>query len=980
MRSGWRIILTLTVLFFACGFACAQDYPMMHYTMEEGLPSNTVYSVYRDSKGFLWFATDKGVARYNGIKFELFTTFDGLPDNEVFLFQEDYEGRLWFGTYNGDLGFYQDGVFHNKTTDTFLNLKTRVSHIFGMYLNTDGSVNIRFVHSSFFLNIKHDKCTIYDTQPIVGKENLHTFFLGIKIAPDQFKLIGIGRNLIFDTAYRIISESKNQLAAPLTSFRSQNLHYLVDSSFVYADNLSRLRRLPPGFYERNTIHSYYTDGINYFYSTAAGLYINDTIRILQDCNVTSMTQDVSGNYWLSTLNNGVYCLKKEFLNTRVYKNVYDGTVKYCYEDRASRFFVLQNNSLYSFKNGSARLLFDYPKFWKKEYKYPGDAGYSILKTGGVYDYFSIYNDNYLHLHDIEGSNKTIVSYNGLFKYILMPKTLIAAKKELFIKSIVDVVVEDNPLRNDENIRRRYYSPDSTDRSRIFGITLDENEHLLFSTIRSVYMIKDGKCSVQKQFGNLAFKTMAVFGSYLLGITHNNNFVICNNFSDRIAIDSVKPQNCVWFRFFRLDSCHILISTNNLYRILTLYPSDNVPKYSISTIENPFIPLDAEGISSDGINCHFYKNHSITSIDIAKLLIRPEPPELHFTFLKTVSNNQYRITREVELSYEASRHIFVSFATRSFSGRAVVYEYSIVKGKDETAKWRELKLEGFSIENARFGNYIVKVRARTISSQWSEPISFRLHIQRPYWATWWFILACVLLAGGLTYFAIRLRIRYVLGANRKKHEAEMKFVKSEYKALNALMNPHFIFNTLNNVQSLFNANDKLAANEYLHIFSDLIRQNMYNVSKELIPLNRELNLVRNYLLLEKLRFEEKLDFKVNTDEHIDLSEFMIPPLLIQPLVENSIKHGLLPKKGGTVIVNVFEKEGNLVVEVKDNGIGLKKKDENAAVFHESFGIDNIRKRIEQLSLMQGKKISFGITDINDSDGNHLWTIATITMPL
>jgi two-component sensor histidine kinase len=352
--------------------------------------------------------------------------------------------------------------------------------------------------------------------------------------------------------------------------------------------------------------------------------------------------------------------------------------------------------------------------------------------------------------------------------------------------------------------------------------------------------------------------------------------------------------------------------------------------------------------------------------------------LYFTFLKSLGNKQYRISDDVEVNYEESRNIFISFITRSFSGKVVVYEYSVSKGGSDN--WRELKSEGFNMENARYGDYVVKVRARTISSLRSDPISFRLHILRPYWASWWFILICALAVGGLTYFVIRLRIRYALRANMKKHEAEMKFVKSEYKALNALMNPHFIFNTLNNVQSLFNANDKRAANEYLHIFSDLIRQNMYNVSKELISLNRELDLVNNYLILEKLRFEEKLEFTLNIDEHIDLSEIMIPPLLIQPLVENSIKHGLLPMKGGTIILNVFEKDGNLVIEVKDNGIGLKKKDEKSAVFHESFGMDNIKKRIEQLSLMQDKKIAFSITDINDSDGNHLWTVATITMPI
>jgi LytS/YehU family sensor histidine kinase len=221
---------------------------------------------------------------------------------------------------------------------------------------------------------------------------------------------------------------------------------------------------------------------------------------------------------------------------------------------------------------------------------------------------------------------------------------------------------------------------------------------------------------------------------------------------------------------------------------------------------------------------------------------------------------------------------------------------------------------------------------------------------------------------------------VVRKNKKKHEQEMKFVKSEYKALNALMNPHFIFNTLNNVQGLFNANDKMAANEYLRIFADLIRQNMHNVSKEIIPLQREIALVMNYLMLEKLRFEDKLNYVINVDDGIDTSEFMVPPLLIQPLVENSIKHGILPMKErvGTVVISISEQANMLCIEVKDNGVGMNHTKKESGIMHESFGIENIKKRIEQLSIIQGKEITFDIREINDKSGIHLWTISTIRM--
>src|SRR5437016_2824434 len=98
-----RLLAAALSCFLICcctALSYCQDFPVQHFTIEDGLPSNNVYYIYKDSKGYLWIATDKGIARYNGIKFETFTTFNGLPDNEVFFFKEDYQGRLWLGTYN----------------------------------------------------------------------------------------------------------------------------------------------------------------------------------------------------------------------------------------------------------------------------------------------------------------------------------------------------------------------------------------------------------------------------------------------------------------------------------------------------------------------------------------------------------------------------------------------------------------------------------------------------------------------------------------------------------------------------------------------------------------------------------------------------------------------------------------------------------------------------------------------------------------
>ncbi len=157
--------------------------------------------------------------------------------------------------------------------------------------------------------------------------------------------------------------------------------------------------------------------------------------------------------------------------------------------------------------------------------------------------------------------------------------------------------------------------------------------------------------------------------------------------------------------------------------------------------------------------------------------------------------------------------------------------------------------------------------------------------------------------------------------------------------------------------------------------------MHNVSKEQIPLQNEIELVANYLMLEKLRFKDKLNYSINIDEKTDIADVLIPPLLVQPLVENSIKHGLLPRKANDnfICVDIYELNGMLVIAVKDNGIGIGASKANSEKSHESFGLENIRKRIEQLSIIQNRKFSLTFTEEKDEAGI-AWTIATILVPI
>jgi LytS/YehU family sensor histidine kinase len=185
--------------------------------------------------------------------------------------------------------------------------------------------------------------------------------------------------------------------------------------------------------------------------------------------------------------------------------------------------------------------------------------------------------------------------------------------------------------------------------------------------------------------------------------------------------------------------------------------------------------------------------------------------------------------------------------------------------------------------------------------------------------------------------------------------------------------------MNSVQWLINSDEKLSASEYLHTFSDLVRQNMQNVSDEIVSLQKELMLVENYLKLEKLRFKDFLTYKISIEESIEAEEIMIPPLLIQPLVENAIKHGLFPRQSieNYVHINIYEQYDLLRIEVHDNGVGMQHATSRETVYR-PVGLDNIRKRLEQLASIHAAIISFEISEIVDAEGKIEGTLATITI--
>jgi len=229
-----------------------------------------------------------------------------------------------------------------------------------------------------------------------------------------------------------------------------------------------------------------------------------------------------------------------------------------------------------------------------------------------------------------------------------------------------------------------------------------------------------------------------------------------------------------------------------------------------------------------------------------------------------------------------------------------------------------------------GKYTFHVKARAGNSAWSKPVSFSFTIRQPFWETWWFRSIIVLFASTIIISVFRYRIQQV------KTQAALKITlqQLETKALKAQMNPHFIYNALNSIQSLIINDQSEMAGNYISKFARLLRQILENADNNVISLDKELYSLQLYISLEKLRLNFDLRYNEEVDETISAEQERIPPLILQPFVENALWHGL-SKKAGEKILNlkIVALDEWIICEIFDNGIGRKKATEQYHIFPE-----------------------------------------------
>lgn len=281
----------------------------------------------------------------------------------------------------------------------------------------------------------------------------------------------------------------------------------------------------------------------------------------------------------------------------------------------------------------------------------------------------------------------------------------------------------------------------------------------------------------------------------------------------------------------------------------------------------------------------------------------------------------------------------------------------------------------SFTNVPPGTYFFTIIASNNDGIWNNTgTTLCIIIRPPFWKTWWFYAILILISLLIvylifTYYIFRIKTKHDL--EKKMLTIEKEYIDAQQKALRYQMNPHFIFNSLNSIQNFILQKNEETAHIYLTNFSSLIRKILENSKHETISLDEEIETIRLYLELESLRFSDKFEYQIIISKDIKSANLSIPPMLIQPYLENAIWHGLIPKEGHGKIMIEFKlhTRHTLLISITDNGIGREKSAEISArrKQHKPTGMRNIEERLELMNRLNKTNMRVVIKDLKDENG-------------
>ncbi len=989
-----KFVATL-ILFFVTKIDYGQTSQFQKFSVEEGLPQSQIYAILSDHNHRLWLGTKGGgVCSFDGENFKVFNQNNGIADDKIFALFQDNKQVIWVGTGRGvftydGLQFQKESIIEGRScvVSAFVqdnNGRIWVATNIGLFYQNNGSWS-SFSEENDILHIDVS-CLHLDEKGILyagNDDGLYTiqedgsFQHNSKkqgLTSNKIRSIqSIGAQLFVGTYGGGLNVYKNEKWEVVGSKKEIINHVFVDQKkqIWLATHNNGVVRI------KSDLETY-----NYF-TTNDGLSTNH-IRVI--------TQDVWGNIWIGTSGGGLNKMFNPIFEHYNKKSGFKGNMFYAIAKAydSSIWVATSGNGIAKLKNDSITL-------------FNSENGFKDVKSKALYeDYNQVLwvgtegNGMYYYL---DGKFHNITGDQGLadnwIREITMDKD-----SNLWIATVSGISKITYQIKNSELF---YTIKDFTEYSglldeRINCIKVDSTNRVWFGSQGgyigyilddNVYISENDKKVLKSPVKSIDFDEhyriwIATEGNGIFYAQLYNPFVNFNKIgvgeglnNNNVYLVKSDKKGSVWAGAGSgIDE--IQLNAQNELTFIKHY-AKNEGFLGGETCSNAAV-LDKNGNvwigTLDGLNC--YKS-SKSFINTVKPKVFFEDISVFYESITETNLNQsvsswFSINESLNLTYEQNHLSFYFNAINLINPNKTRFQYRLVGFEKE---WSPLVTRNFATySNLPPGKYTFEVKAVNEDGVWSDDLKVGIFIETPYWQTFWFF--ALLIGFGVSIVAIVIALYFRrhkkrLQEERHKLNLERNMLELEQKTLRLQMNPHFIFNAMNTVQALIAQNDTKEARCYLAKFSKLMRKILENSRHTFIAIQDEIDALDCYLNLEQLSNEASFDFEFIISDNINTEVYGIPPLMLQPFVENAIVHGLKEiDYKGKIVVSFQKFDTYIECSVLDNGRGRKAAGEvrhQKSSYHKSTALILTQERLAMLGSDLDYK-SFEIIDHENPSGTEI----------
>ncbi len=927
--------LHITLFFLLVwSFSFCQQYT--NYTLNDGLPSNHVYRITQDYDGFIWIITDKGMSKFDGKTFKNFTIKEGLPSNDIWNIRITPDNKVWFFTKANKLGYIYNDKIHSFPSDN--------DKIFAPYYIFQSGNRIDFGDGIYNYSLKDS----------VWQSNKN-----VKVKTNRQKVIySIVGNIVCESEmaqYKLGRASdKSVLPNNINDFSNlRNLGQVNDSLVMFNNdyyygviniNTQENHVIPRKSQNIKNKFKYFRPhlvngkvqltGVNFVSYMGDQFEMKDLFPIPSRLESHFSFIDKTGNTWSATFNKGVYVLPKS-------KN----SVKYLAQNKKVQELKLVDNTIYAaiFKEGYFKVSDTLIPFFKNHQFQYGVSNIPELRSV----FFSSRNA----LVKLKGNQfKSLDVFEDFDSINVSARKLVFNEKFLFSYYSAGI----------NKIEPKNFTV--VDTYNFFGITSisKTTEKLLIGSQQGLFELKNDsviKITTNSLFNLPVISQVPYTDDAVIVGTDGNGAYVTDGYeaqpvlgANELSVQDVFVDKNLHFWLATNKGVHQVVKKDTNYAIARSY-------------------YEADGLLSNNTNSVAVKNDSLyvaTDIGISVMSLNDAPNnQLQELYLKQVLvNGKQELNEKFSTQYTNNNLVSFSVGVIDYSDQHnLVYSYKLLPLNKE---WVTTTSQEINFTNLEPREYQLDLRATNHHGESAlKTVYFTV---TPLWyQTFWFRIGVALLSLLLIYILFKWSKNRVKKKIRAQEKAKQKAVFHELHALRSQMNPHFVFNSLNAIQYYMNNNELELSEKYLVKFSRLIRM-FFDFSREqFITIDQEVRLLNGYLEIEKMRFGDDFKFEVEVDSLIE-KDIRIPSMLLQPIVENAVNHGLFHQEGNGVISVTFQKqkEGqNFTVCIKDNGVGFAKAKEiklKSIITHTSKSTEILLDRLDLINSSTEWDITQVITDL------------------